>query len=109
MDQAGVSLPDALRERLEAYVRRLSTALGHEVYRADFVIRDNVAYLVGWGTPFPGATPAHAGPEHFSWLVDTLADHVVSRALAWTPQSDQLTWGSYLEGAIRKREFARWQ
>lgn len=104
-DGADFSLPDALENKLSAYARRLNAALGNEIYRADFAVREGVAYLTGCGTPFPGAT----SQAHFSWLVDTLADHAISRALAWTPQTDQLSWGGYLEGAMRKREFARWQ
>jgi hypothetical protein len=108
-DGVDFSLPDALGNKLEAYARRLNAAVGNEIYRVDFVLREGVAYFTGCGNPFPGATSPALGEAHFSWLVDTLADHAASRALAWTPQTDQLSWGSYLEGAMRKREFARWQ
>jgi hypothetical protein len=88
-------LEDALRERVEHEARLLCEALGYDMNTVEFAIHEGVPYAIDFMNSAPDLDAASLGPEHFSWVVERMAELVL--ALARDPDSAPLRrWDALL-------------
>ena len=88
-------LEDEVRERVEHESRLLCEALGYDMNTVEFAIHDGVPYAIDFMNSAPDLDEASLGPDHFSWVVERMAELVV--ALARDPDSAPLRrWDALL-------------
>jgi len=81
-------LDTMVQERVEQQARLLCEALGYDMNTVEFAIRDGVPYAIDFMNSAPDLDVASLGPDHFAWVVDRMAELVLS--LARDPDSAPL-------------------
>ena len=89
-----------LREQMHDYVLRLNHALGYDFNTVEFAIRDGIPYAIDFCNPAPDADVNSVGEENFEWVVETAANMAIEKALSHKDGGNNLTWGSYVGGAV---------
>lgn len=74
-------IPPKRLQKLERDVLALCTALGYDLNTVEFAVRDGIPYAIDFMNPAPDADYHSVGPENFEWIVRTMADFLVRRAL----------------------------
>jgi hypothetical protein len=92
----------ALLARIEEEVRKLNRALGYDFNTVEFAVRDGVPYAIDFCNPAPDADRRSVGDENFQWVVEAAAKMLVRRAQEHRPDADNLTWGEYVRGAVKR-------
>jgi hypothetical protein len=81
----------------------LVRALGYDMNSIEFAIRDGIPYAIDFMNPAPDMDVYSLTPHYFEWVVRTMADMAIGRALEPRPQARELRWHSFFGG---KREAA---
>jgi len=89
-----------LRAEMHDYVLKLNHALGYDFNTVEFAIRDGIPYAIDFCNPAPDADIASVGEENFEWVVENAANMAIEKALAHKAGANNLTWGSYVSGAV---------
>jgi predicted flap endonuclease-1-like 5' DNA nuclease/glutathione synthase/RimK-type ligase-like ATP-grasp enzyme len=84
---------------IEKYVIALCQGLGYDLNTVEFAIRDGIPIAIDFCNPAPDADIHSVGAENFEWVVETMADYAIERALNHKDGHDNCTWGTYLRGA----------
>ncbi len=74
------ALEEPLRERVEQQARLLCEALGYDMNTVEFAVRDGVPYAIDFMNSAPDLDEASLGPEHFAWVVERMAELVLTLA-----------------------------
>ena len=93
----------ALRDEMYGHVVRLNDALGYDFNTVEFAIRGGIPYAIDFCNPAPDADVHSVGEENFEWVVETAANMTIERALAHQDGANNLSWGSYVGGAVDGR------
>jgi glutathione synthase/RimK-type ligase-like ATP-grasp enzyme len=72
--------PDRLA-RLERNVLAICIALGYDLNTVELAVRDGVPYAIDFMNPAPDADYHSVGDENFEWIVRTMAEFLVEKAL----------------------------
>jgi hypothetical protein len=94
--------PDAdagLYDRLVADALTLCRALGYDLNTVEFAVEGGVPYAIDFMNPAPDADLYSVGPANFEWIVTAVAELAVTKAMARSPQSQDLLWSHWLNGA----------
>lgn len=86
---------------VEKYVLALCEGLGYDFNTVEFAVRDGVPIAIDFCNPAPDADVHSVGAENFEWVVDTMAEYAIERALNHKEGQDNCSWGTYLSGAIQ--------
>jgi glutathione synthase/RimK-type ligase-like ATP-grasp enzyme len=97
---ANHNVSSALREEMKDYVLRLCHGLGYDFNTVEFAVRDGIPYAIDFCNPAPDADVHSVGEENFEWVVENAANMAIERALAHKDGADNLTWGTYMRGAV---------
>lgn len=98
--------PSAERlQEMEEIVLRINAWLGYDFNTVELAIRDGIPYAIDFCNPAPDAEKASVGEDNFNWVVDTAADYAIERALSHQPDTDNVTWGKYLQHSVAHRTF----
>lgn len=97
---ANHNVPDSLIKTMEEYVIRLNQALGYDFNTVEFAVRDGIPIAIDFCNPAPDADVHSVGQENFEWVLETMANYAIERALAQQPGKDNLTWGTYIRNAV---------
>jgi glutathione synthase/RimK-type ligase-like ATP-grasp enzyme len=92
----GPPVPAELLDRVSDGVLRLNRALGYDFNTVEFAMRDGVPYAIDFCNPAPDADKFSIGDDNFEWVVETVANMAVRKALAHEPGRNSLTWGEYV-------------
>lgn len=93
--EAMPALDPELEERVEHEARLLCEALGYDMNTVEFAIHDGVPYAIDFMNSAPDLDAASLGPDHFAWVVERMAELVIS--LARDPESAPLRrWDALL-------------
>ncbi|MBV6652833.1 MAG: hypothetical protein KI786_03705 [Mameliella sp.] len=92
---------DEMMKTMEDYVIRLNQALGYDFNTVELAIRDGVPYAIDFCNPAPDADIHSVGQENFDWVVETAAEYAIERAQAQVDGQDNLTWGTFIKGAVK--------
>jgi hypothetical protein len=90
----------AQRDEMHDFVLRLNHVLGYDFNTVEFAIRDGVPYAIDFCNPAPDADVHSVGEENFEWVVETAATMAIEKAKAHKDGANNLTWGSYVGGAV---------
>jgi predicted flap endonuclease-1-like 5' DNA nuclease len=91
---------DELLATIEKYVLALCQGLGYDLNTVEFAVRDGIPIAIDFCNPAPDADVHSVGAENFEWVVDTMAEYAIERALNHKDGQDNCTWGGYLRGAM---------
>ncbi len=95
---------DKLMKLIEEYTLRLNGALGYDFNTVEFAIRDGIPYAIDFCNPAPDADVYSVGQENFDWVVETAARMAIDKAKNLRPDSNNCTWGTFIQGAVTSRE-----
>jgi hypothetical protein len=94
-EQTMPPLSPELEARIVDESRRLCRALGYDMNTVEFAVADGVPYAIDFMNSAPDFDVSSLGDEHFSWVVEKMADLVVELAQAAPPAHD-LRWDAML-------------
>ncbi len=94
--------PERLKQ-MEEIVLRINQYLGYDLNTVELAVRDNIPYAIDFCNPAPDAERTSVGEENFEWVVETMANYAIERALAQKPGKDNLTWGEYVKKGSAKK------
>lgn len=87
--------PDRLKQ-MEDIVLRINQYLGYDLNTVELAVRDGVPYAIDFCNPAPDAEIKSVGEENFEWVVETMANYAIERALEQKDGADNLSWGEYV-------------
>ncbi len=90
----------ALIKTVTDYVLKLNEALGYDFNTVEFAVRDGIPYAIDFCNPAPDADEFSVGPVNFEWVIETVANYAIERALAHKDGENNLTWGTFMREAI---------
>jgi glutathione synthase/RimK-type ligase-like ATP-grasp enzyme len=91
-------------QQMEEIVLRINQYLGYDLNTVELAVRDNVPYAIDFCNPAPDAERSSVGEENFAWVVETMANYAIERALENKPGKDNLTWGEYVKRGSNKKQ-----
>lgn len=94
---AGFSPSPERHALMEDIVLRINRYLGYDFNTVELALRDGVPYAIDFCNPAPDADRNSVGEENFAWVVETVANYAIEKALAQVPGQDNLTWGEYIK------------
>jgi len=83
-------------------VLTLNQFLGYDLNTVEFAIRDGVPVAIDFCNPAPDAEAANVGQANFEWVVEAVSEMAIRKAGEHTPGRDNLSWGRFLQAAVRK-------
>jgi hypothetical protein len=85
----------ALLERVERDSITICRALGYDLNTVEFAVEDGVPYAIDFMNPAPDAEATSVGADSFEWIVRTMADLAVRKAIEPpAPRADR--WDGFL-------------
>jgi hypothetical protein len=84
-------------------VLRINMYLGYDFNTVELAIRDGVPYAIDFCNPAPDADRHSVGEENFEWVVETVANYSIEKAMAHKDGEDNLTWGEYVRRGSNKQ------
>jgi hypothetical protein len=76
----------------------LCRALGYDLNTVEFAVEGGVPYAIDFMNPVPDTDYYSVGPEHFDWIVNTVAEFAVKCALSDQNSTRDLRWSAFLTG-----------
>ena len=83
-------------KQMEDIVLRINRYLGYDLNTVELAVRDGVPYAIDFCNPAPDAEIKSVGEENFEWVVETMANYCIERALEKKQGLDNLSWGEYV-------------
>ncbi|MBV9574858.1 MAG: hypothetical protein JOY93_12465 [Acidobacteriales bacterium] len=87
-----------LRDRVVRDALTLCRALGYDLNTVEFAVEDGVPYAIDFMNPAPDADINSVGPENFHWIVNSVGQLAVKKALSDENAARDLRWSSFLSG-----------
>jgi hypothetical protein len=94
--------PKQILEQVHQGVLRLNQFLGYDLNTVEFAVRDGVPVAIDFCNPAPDAEAASVGQANFEWVVEAVSDMAIRKAREHIAGRDNLSWGKYLQAAVRK-------
>jgi glutathione synthase/RimK-type ligase-like ATP-grasp enzyme len=88
--------------QMEEIVLRINQSLGYDFNTVELAIRDGIPYAIDFCNPAPDAERTGVGEENFEWVVETMANYAIERAMENKERQDNLTWGEYVKRSSNK-------
>lgn len=88
--------------QMKEIVLKINQYLGYDFNTVELAIRDGIPYAIDFCNPAPDAERASVGEENFEWVVETMTNYAIERALDSNEGTDNLTWGEYLKRSTSK-------
>jgi glutathione synthase/RimK-type ligase-like ATP-grasp enzyme len=83
-------------ERLVRDALKLCQALGYDLNTVELAVQNGVPYAIDFLNPAPDADLHSVGPENFTWIVNTMAEFAVRKALSDEQPWREYRWSSFL-------------
>jgi glutathione synthase/RimK-type ligase-like ATP-grasp enzyme len=83
-------------------VLRINNYLGYDFNTVELAVRNGVPYAIDFCNPAPDAERTSVGEENFEWVVETMANYAIERAMENKEGMDNLTWGEYVKRSANK-------
>jgi len=88
--------------QMEEIVLKINHHLGYDLNTVELAVRDEVPYAIDFCNPAPDAELTSVGEENFEWIVETMANYSIERAMENDEGQDNLTWGEYVHRSSNK-------
>ena len=103
----GPKIDPKLLERVEQDALTLCRALGYDLNTVEFACEDGIPYAIDFMNPAPDADVNSVGQQNFDWIVNSVAELAVKKALSDENPARDLRWSAFLTGraeaeALRK-------
>jgi len=103
----GPKIDPKLLERVERDALTLCRALGYDLNTVEFACEDGIPYAIDFMNPAPDADVNSVGQQNFDWIVNSVAELAVKKALSDENPARDLRWSAFLTGraeaeALRK-------
>ena len=85
---------------MESYVLKINHALGYDFNTVELAIREGVPYAIDFCNPAPDAAVDSVGEENFEWVVETMANYAIERAIEQDENKMNLTWGNFVKSSV---------
>src|ERR1700756_700337 len=95
-----------LLDRVVKDSQTLCRALGYDLNTVEFAVEDGVPYAIDFMNPAPDADVNSVGRENFDWVVNSVAELAVKKALSDENPARELRWTAFLEGEMPKNKTA---
>ncbi len=96
---AGNPAPDLdLKDRMTRDALTICRALGYDLNTVEFAVEEGIPYAIDFMNPAPDAGLESVGPENFQWIVETVAEMAIHRAME-EQRPIQLNWANFLGSA----------
>lgn len=92
------SLSPALEERIIEDARTLCRALGYEMNTVEFAVSDGIPYAIDFMNSAPDFDISSLGEGHFRWVVEEMADLVITLAKEGSAPGVAPRWEELLHG-----------
>jgi len=92
--------------QMEEIVLKINQYLGYDLNTVELAVRDGIPYAIDFCNPAPDAERTSVGDENFEWIVETMANYSIERAMEGEEGRDNLTWGEYVKQSSSKMSFA---
>ena len=89
-------IPSEMQKKVTRDVLALCNALGYDLNTVEFAVRDGIPYAIDFMNPAPDADYHSVGLESYEWVIKSVADFLVERALE-NRTTPQFTANGYLE------------
>lgn len=93
-----------LKERIEKDCLTLCRALGYDLNTVEFAVEGGVPYAIDFMNPAPDADVNSVGRENFEWIVNSVAELAVKKALGDEAPGKELRWAGLLAGGVPSSE-----
>jgi glutathione synthase/RimK-type ligase-like ATP-grasp enzyme len=87
-----------LHERMVRDAQTVCQALGYDLNTVEFAVEGGVPYAIDFMNPAPDADVISVGQDNFDWVVNTVAELAVQKALSDENPSKELRWAAFLAG-----------
>ena len=91
-----------LHDRVVKDALTLCRALGYDFNTVEFAVQNGVPYAIDFLNPAPDADVHSVGQESFDWVVDSITDLAIKKALSDEQPQMQYHWGHFLNGEAMK-------
>jgi len=88
-----------LLKTMENIVLKINHSLGYDFNTVELAVRDGIPYAIDFCNPAPDADVHSVGQDNFDWVVEAAANMAIEKAKAHKDGKDNLTWGTYVQGA----------
>lgn len=88
--------------QMQEIVLKINQYLGYDFNTVELAVRDGIPYAIDFCNPAPDAERTSVGEENFEWVVETMANYAVERAMECKEGLDNLTWGEYIKRSSNK-------
>jgi glutathione synthase/RimK-type ligase-like ATP-grasp enzyme len=88
--------------QMKEIVLQINQSLGYDFNTVELAIRDGIPYAIDFCNPAPDAERTSVGEENFEWVVETMANYAIERAMENKEARDNLTWGEYVKRSSNK-------
>ncbi len=76
-------------------VLKINHHLGYDLNTVELALRDGVPYAIDFCNPAPDADLASVGPDHFEWIVETMANYTIE--IAQRDVDHKIPWGQFVK------------
>ena len=83
-------------KEMEEIVLRINRYLGYDFNTVELAVKDGIPYAIDFCNPAPDAEIKSVGEENFAWVVETMSDYAIERAMEHEEGKDNLSWGEYI-------------
>ncbi|HUQ91269.1 MAG TPA: hypothetical protein VM120_06290 [Bryobacteraceae bacterium] len=88
----------AMHNRVVKDCLTICRALGYDLNTVEFAVRDGIPYAIDFLNPAPDADYASVGAENFEWIVQSVAEMAMERALSKEQPDREYRWSAFLNG-----------
>jgi hypothetical protein len=89
------------------YTLLINQTLGYDFSAIEFGIRDGLPIAINLVDVTPDADLYSIGPDNFEWLVETVANLAIEKAIEQKEGQTNLTWGTALQASISNKKSDR--
>jgi hypothetical protein len=89
----------ALHDRVVKDAIKLNRALGYDLNTVEFAVENGVPYAIDFLNPAPDADVHSVGADNFEWIVETVAQFAIEKALSNETPQTEFHWSRYLGAA----------
>jgi glutathione synthase/RimK-type ligase-like ATP-grasp enzyme len=97
--QDNTASSQALYDRVVRDAIKLNRALGYDLNTVEFAVENGIPYAIDFLNPAPDADVRSVGAENFEWIVETVAQFAIEKALSKEEPQAEFHWGRYLSAA----------
>jgi len=94
-------------KQMEEIVLRINIFLGYDLNTVELAVRDGIPYAIDFCNPAPDAERSSVGEDNFEWIVETMANYAIERALENKDGKNNLTWGEFVKRTASGKSLAK--